>query len=201
MKEYPVERPPLTVLRDPEAVRTPDSSRVREDELAVLTDAERRYCIARIETEPARSLRESAQHLGISYGRSCARWSEIKAKLGRDPLSSALRPGGRPRQESELEQLARIAPGEFNRLLELRIDQLLRQMTEAKMERANVGELARAVRELGQQRQVIRSEPQRSLSPEERAALPAIMQALVREMARRGVEIDSKTTVPVTDKK
>lgn len=90
----------------------------------------------------------------------------------------------------ELETLRKYTTDEFLALIDNRIGRALEHLTDEKLEKAEVRDLAVAIGILVEKRQLLRGEPTSIISVEDRRRLTDLIPLLVAEAARRGEIID-----------
>ena len=90
----------------------------------------------------------------------------------------------------ELEELREYATKDFLALLDDRVGRALQHLTDEKLEKAEVRDLAVAIGILIEKRQLLRGEPTAIISVEERRQLIEIIPLIVAEAKRRGEEVE-----------
>lgn len=151
----------------------------------------------RMSTNPPRTVAETARLLGCKDELVKNAWKAIRAKLGYDPLAQAKELGLAPRDpanedEMQQEQLRAVQPEVLARLLEMRAESVLREITPAKIREAKLRDLTAGAKELLSMRQLIRGEPTQILATQQRDNMFRLMPQFIKEAQRRGYafEID-----------
>lgn len=159
--------------------------------MRTLSPVEQQIFECRFSTQPPRSITRVAALLGKNRATVASHWKHIRDKIGFDPAASARELGMMPKAtEIEVgEPLRAVSPEVLTRLLEMRAEAMLRAMTVEKIEKAELGELARSVKELLGQRALLRGEPTQILSVHHRSKMMDMMPLLLKEAARRGYEL------------
>lgn len=162
------------------------------DDLAQLTPAQARLYALRMATDPPRTARSCAEMLGISLGTTEKAWKQIKAKLGRDPLIAWKEKGVISQSGAEdFERLRNVSNDTMVKLVEMRIESMMRGITKDKIAEASLKDLTSGARDLGNFRQLLKGEPTQILQVNQRQNLMRqVMPQLMREFQRRGLSLE-----------
>jgi hypothetical protein len=159
--------------------------------LKQLSPAEQRLYLVRMATDPPRTGAECASILKVTRGTIASRWSQIKSKLGLDPLEKWKETGEITGDSKPTHEVLRsVQPDTFIKLIEMRLEKVLRGITDDKILEAGLKELTGAVRELVGARALVKGEPTQILRVDQRANLQRLMPALMKEMERRGLTVE-----------
>ena len=160
-------------------------------ELNKLTPLQQRIYAIRMSEKPPLSARVTAEKMGIAYGTVSYHWTQIRTKLGRDPLIEFKEKGEVTGSGYEdFERLRNVSPDTIGKLTDMRLEAILRAIDTDRIASATLSELGSAAEKIARIRQLIRGEPTQILRVEQRDNLHKLWPQMLKELKRRGMSME-----------